>query len=730
MKKLAGIAAVLLAVGLTLYTVQRPRQATPPPVPVTDADAQTHALTAYGRFPMRFEANQGQTDKHVDFLARGPGYTLFLTPAEAVLALRKGDPTQDTTPTEAVVRMRLVGAHPTPAVQGEKTLPTRTNYLLGNDPAQWHTHVPNYNRVRYADVDPGIDVAYYGNPQQLEYDFIVAPGTDPDAITLDFDGAERMTLDEAGNLVLQVDGGEVVQHAPVSYQEIDGERRPVASRYVRKGAQQVGFEIGAYDPTTTLIIDPEITYATYLAGGGDDAPKGLAVDAAGNRYLVGITSSTDFPTVNPIQGTPGASQDVFVAKLNAEGTALLYATYLGGDEFEFAAGIGLDAAGNAYIAGETRSENFPVKNAVQPGRSAGSTPFTFDAFAAALNADGSDLIYSTYLGGSNNETAVGMGVDAAGNTYVTGTTASNDFRVASAYQNTLNGQQADSYVAKFTPTGGLAYATYLGGRSRDEARGLGVDDAGNAYVVGQSSSVDFPLRQDIAPFTASGGADGFVAKLNTNGQPEFASFFGFFGTQVAPNDAGQIYVWGGNGRTQPTAPVNAFQPTPGDATGLDGFLVKLNATADAILYASYLGGSDEEQPNALVVDADDNAYVYGTTRSSDFPVKEAVQPDFGGDQDMFLAKVNAAGGLEYATYLGGPRYDDNAPNSLAVDANGTVHFAFQTDSGSLPTAPNAFQSSGRGAVSTYVAALTEGGKNILVQDFRLNPVANTTLEVF
>src|SRR6266513_519626 len=461
-----------------------------------------HLLETYGKLPLSFEANLGQTSSQVKFLSRAQGYTLFLTRhAEAVLVLGKSAPKR--TPAQpadklaafvepqreavppAVLRMKLVGAKLTPQVLGVDEFPGKANYIIGNDPKKWRTNVPTYAKVRYREVYPGVDLVYYGKQRQLEHDFIVAPGADPSSITLGFAGAEKMSLDpRRGALVLSVKGGEVRFEKPRIYQELGGTWREISGGYVLKNANGVGFAVAAYDANKPLVIDPTLSYSTYLGGGGDDLGLGIAADGAGNAYVTGETGSTDFP--GAISSNGGGS-DAFVAKINAAGTALVYSTYLGGSGDDFGQGIAVDAAGNAYVTGYTGSTNFPgaSSSTIQSSNGGG-----IDAFVAKINAAGTALVYSTYLGGSSVDEGFGIAVDAAGNAYVTGETGSTDFHGASSSMiQSSNGGGFDAFVAKFNAGGtALVYSTYLGGSSDDLGFGIAADGAGNAYVTGYTLS--------------------------------------------------------------------------------------------------------------------------------------------------------------------------------------------------------------------------------------------------
>src|SRR5881396_3874937 len=370
---------------------------------------------SYGKLPLHFEANRGQTHKDVHFLSRGPGYGLYLTAGEAVLVLAKPNPdakrdahgTSEQREAKAraksvALRMSLVGAAHEPVVSGLEEQPRKANYLIGKDPAKWRTNVPTYAKVHYREVYPGIDLVYYGNQRQLEYDFILAPGADLKRIVLGFKGAEQLEIDAQGELVLHAADGDIRQRKPVIYQEIDGVQREIAGGYVRKGANRVGFQVAAYDPSRPLVIDPTLVYSTYLGGSSSDDGYGIAVDAAGAAYVTGTTGSADFTAgctapCTGLNGTLSGRSDVFVTKINAAGTALVYSTYLGGSGYESGNGIAVDAAGAAYVTGTTSSTDFPTTpGAIQTTYGGGgSSSNGGDAFVSKLNAAGSALLYST-----------------------------------------------------------------------------------------------------------------------------------------------------------------------------------------------------------------------------------------------------------------------------------------------------------------------------------------------
>ncbi|MGC1170498.1 MAG: SBBP repeat-containing protein, partial [Candidatus Acidiferrales bacterium] len=467
----------------------------------TDPKAQAKILDQYGKLPLSFEANYGQTDSKVDFLSRGHGYSIFLTGKEVVIALKagrslegKGLPSRKLVKKQkegaakgTVVRMELAGANPAPLVLGAGELSGKANYFLGNDPTEWRTNIPRYAKVKYKSVYPGVDLVYYGNQGQLEYDFALAPGVHPNEIRLKFDSGGKVRVDEKGDLLLGSGSEEVRLEKPVAYQEVAGERKRVEASYMLESADRIGFRLGQYDRNRPLIIDPVLSYSTYLGGSTGDDGFGVAVDVFGNAYVTGETASTDFPTAHALQPTyGGGSEDAFVAKINPSGSALVYSTYLGGNNYEYGYGIAVDAFGNAYVMGYTQSSNFPTTAGAFEGNCCG-------AFVTKINASGSALVYSTFLNGAEDDGIASIAVDAFGNAYVTGGTSSANFpTTAGAFQTTLNGS-TNAFVTKFNPRGSaLVYSTYLGGSTYEYGYGIAVDASGNAYVTGETASADFP----------------------------------------------------------------------------------------------------------------------------------------------------------------------------------------------------------------------------------------------
>ncbi|HEX8852474.1 MAG TPA: SBBP repeat-containing protein, partial [Pyrinomonadaceae bacterium] len=458
------------------------------------------AREAYGRMELSFEANHGQADASVDFLARGVGYTLFLKSQEAVFVMSRRDAAEDARPQSPAkaLRMKLAGADARAGVEGADELAGKVNYFMGDDPARWRVDIPTYRRVRYSEVYPGVDVVYYGNQRQLEYDFVVAPGADARAVSVEFEGADKVEVDASGDLLLTI-GEEVIrQLKPVIYQEIAGARRTVEGGYMVDSQGRVRFSLGEYDAERTLVIDPVIVYSTYLGGRDAELTRAMTIDSAGNAYVTGFTRSIDFPTAHALQNSLDSIQDVFVTKLDASGKTAIYSTYLGGSGREEARGIAADSSGNAYLTGFTNSPDFPLANAIQSSVN--------DSFVTKISATGDALVYSTYIGGTSAEFGQAIAVDSEGSAYVTGSTFSTDFPTVNPIQAAKRDGSTDAFVLKINPKGdAFVYATYLGGDDNEIGEGIAVDASGNAYVAGETESMNFPTANAIQ--AGRGGTD-------------------------------------------------------------------------------------------------------------------------------------------------------------------------------------------------------------------------------
>ncbi|HEV2763100.1 MAG TPA: SBBP repeat-containing protein [Pyrinomonadaceae bacterium] len=673
-----------------------------------DAEQRSHVRAelaeAYGRLPLRFEANQGQADPRVKFISRGQGYNLYLTPDEAVLVLRRGlkGTSAEGAAIRTVVRLRLEGADPDSPVDGAGELSSRSNYFVGKDPRRWRTGISNYAKVVYRNVYPRVDLVYYGNQGELEYDFVVRPGADPRAIALRFEGADALRLDAAGDLVLSTPAGELRQRRPVLYQLANGSRQHVGGRYVLKGGGRVGFEVDAYDRTRELIVDPVLSYSTFLGGFSNDQGNAVAVDSSGSAYVTGRTDSIDFPTAGARQDFNAGFSDVFVTKLNPQGTALVYSTYLGGSSVDQGNEIALDAEGNAYVAGSTSSLDFPVTAGAFQSALGGNN----DAFVTKLGPAGNVLAFSTYLGGSIADTANGVAVDGVGRAYLTGFTFSMDFPTRTPLQ-AVNRGAGDAFVARFNAAGtALEYSTYLGGNSRDDGNSVAVRGE-EAYLCGNTTSANFPTANAARPAYGGGTNDGFVTRLNNTGTAlVYSTFLGGFSTDicnaVAVDNAGSAYVTGFTSSNNfPTA-----NPLQGSPRGLDdAFVTKLAPAGNAFAYSTYLGGNDGDAGEGIaVMPGGTRAFVTGRTNSFNFPSVDPAQAANRGNGDAFVAALDTSGStLVYSTYLGGSGPDSG--HDIAADGAGDAYVTGVTRSFDFPSTPGVVQPSPRGNNEAFVAKL-------------------------
>jgi hypothetical protein len=719
---------------------------------------QTRLITDYGNLSLGFEPNQGQTDPRVKFLARGNGYTVFLTDSEAVLSLPTSRQSLEATrvsPVESrqglgsVVRMKLLGANRNARISGANVLPGKSNYFIGNDPTKWRRNVATYAKVEYQSIYPGVDLVYYGNQRQLENDFIVAPGAKPTDIRMSFQSTAKIKTDgKTGDLLLLTNGTEVRLRKPVIYQlsarpqfrattvassgaEVQTDREYVSGRYMLEG-NTVRFAVAAYDTRRALIIDPVLVYSTYLGGTGNDSAGAsndggnpIAVDALGNTYITGTTVSTDFPTAGALQPSLRQGEDVFVTKINANGSALVYSTYLGGSKDDSGSGIAVDSSGSVYVIGITNSADFPTVNPFQATFGGGSTCINNgfvcfgDAFVAKLSPSGSNLVYSTYLGGSETDIGVAIAVDAGGSAYVTGGTFSSDFPTVNPLQLTNHGGQ-DAFIAKLNASGSaLTYSTYLGGsagvtlgnpNATDEfGASIALDAAGNAYIAGRTPSPDFPTTAGAFQTTCHGcspGVTAFVSKLNASGSGlVYSTFLGGSSLEgangIAVDSSGNAYVTGETGSSDfPTA--NALQPNYHGAG--DVFITKLDSSGSGLIYSTYLGGSGEDDGLAISVDNSGNAYIAGFTSSSDFPVINPIQSSNRGPNDALVLKLNAAGSaLVYSTYLGGTA--DDKGRGITVDSSGNAYVTgFTCSQTDFPTV-HPIQSSDPGGCDAFVSKI-------------------------
>jgi hypothetical protein len=728
----------------------------------TDHRFATKVAAQYTKLPLAFEPNVGQANPEAKFLARGSGYELFLTPKESVLVLKEGfgdfsshllqtggngstSASTRASATAAILRTKLVGANRATVLTAQDELAGKSNYLKGKNPENWRTNIPTYRRVTERGAYPGVDLVYYGTQGQLEYDFVISPDADPGVIRFAVEGADTLRTNTEGDLIVSIAGGELRFHKPFAYQEDRGDRTVVAANYVLEGNDTVAFKLGNYDQRRALVIDPILSYSTYLGGSNIDGANGIAVAPDNTAFIAGGTFSTDFPTAgtHPLQpnhgGSDDFSKDAFVAKLSADGTTVLYATYLGGTSSDEAHGIAVDNFGDAYVTGTTISTDFPVTagafETICGGDGAcGATwnpqgLIVSNGFLSKLNPAGSALIYSEYIGVYENVECFAVAVDSDQNAYITGQTSDNftptvpivspnvpppPFPItASAFLTAYGGGASDGFVMKISASGvSLLYSSYLGGSNEDSGRAIAVANH-LAYVSGLTYSPNLPLAGALQ--AANGGAgDAFVSKINTNlagpGSLVFSTYLGGIGLDqgngIAVDSVGDTYVTGGtNSAGLSTGGVlQTAMAGQGDA-----FVAKYSTSlpAPGLVYFTYLGGTKADTGAGIAVDSAGNTYVAGSTVSTDFATTtDAFQKTYGGgNADAFIAKLDADGAtLLYASYLGGTNTESG--NGIAIDANVPpgAYVAGQTCSQDFPLS-NPAQANSGGNCDAFVSKI-------------------------
>ncbi len=784
---------------------------------VVGKDAQARSL--FAGLPLIFEPNQGQAnldaaDSRAKFVTRGSGYSLFLGSEGAILSMVSREPsktnsTHESSTSESVTRvdslqMKLAGANPNANVTGAELLPGKSNYFLGNDPAKWRRGVPQFARVRYEDIYPGINLVFYGNQGHLEYDFQVAPGSDPAQAELEFNGAKHLEL-KNGALVIQSEGGSVQLEAPHVYQEIAGRQQPVEGKFVLRGANRAGFAIGAYDRSRELVIDPILTFSTYFGGSGDERSTSVAVDGSFNVYITGSTTSPNLPTIAGVFQpaiAAGAAQNVYIAKiqppLGAIAAVLDYVTYVGGNGTDYPVGISVDNSGDAYVAGTTSSSNFPTTlTGYQNSPESSGT----HVFVTELLSDASVLQYSSYLSGNGTDIASGMTIDASGNLYVTGTTTSTDASSATVQFPASNLPQGVPYQSISRAPGqpqffvtkvntivskvpSIAYSTFFGGATFYTTTpiavggGIAVDTSGNVYFTGTTnyvyqgnSSSDFPILNAYQPCldstpptvvvnpptctysTNPTETDAFAAKLNLNPtaaqglQLVWSTYLGGSATDTGAGiaidtGAANVYVVGttdsnpfvantvttvstsapyqlclDNLEDTTTIPPSCTAPITGAPD--DAFVARLtNPTTTttgvpvnlSLNYFSYLGGSLNEAGLAIAVDSGEGAVITGWTQSPDFPVYPAATSTMTGAQDAFTARLNTTAVLGQTTgswvnYFGGSSTDTSTVftegTGVTLDVNQNAYFAGDTNSQTLQVQKQLVTAAATNAVTGY-----------------------------
>lgn len=759
------LAALTVSVPLSRLVCSGRRSAASPVAGKKTSPLPTSIHGAYGKLPLTFEENQGQTDARVKYLARGSGYTVFLTD-DKTTTLRLNAPPKDavgprdralllkenSTPTEnrnAVLRLAPVGSNSHTQVEGLDLQQGRSNYFIGNNPARWRRNIPHYARVKYSDVYRGIDLVYYGHQGQLESDYIVAPGANPNQIAVRVEGTKNLKLDSEGDLELKTSVGVVVLRRPVAYQEVRGERREISANYIRRGPCLIGIQVGSYDAALPLTIDPVLAYSTYLGGTANQFLFQVAADSSGFAYVAGFTSSTDFPVVTGSLNTTftsGSNGMAFITKLKQDGSGLVYSTFLGSltSGASAAHAIALDAAGDAYVAGGTSSTDFPLMNPYQSINKGGG------AFVSKLDSMGQHLLYSTYLTGTGSDSPNAIAVDANGNAYVAGTTTSKDFPIisSSAIQTTnktTGAQIGTVFLSRIDPsltTGAtLVYSTYLGGTTQESALGVAVDANANAYLTGYTSSTDFPGPNGGSPNgfqsvlkNVFGAA--FVARVNTalvgvsgltystylSGSANGFGNAGDSGGAIALGPTGDAYITGISYATD--FPLVGAIDTSSNTPFAKVIIARIDTTKSgtaSLIYSTYFGGTlnsvggtshGSDLGFGIKVDSIGNINVAGTTSSIDFPVTPgAPQSSRVGRQNAFMSQLNPAGSaVLFSTYLGG---SIEAAYSIALDgATPPNAFIAGITNGNFPVTAGAFQTTdkvtGTNNMDGFVAELSPG----------------------
>jgi hypothetical protein len=718
---------------------------TPPSYPrssdVLSPDAQARLLHTYRAAPRYFELNRGQTDARVRFLSRRGSSALFLTADGAILAFSpKSSDTAKPPAKRPVLRLTWTHLSAHHSIAGIGKLPYRTNYFIGSDQAKWLTGIPSYSKVVYRGLYPGVDLLfYYSKRDQLEYDLELSPGASAKNISLNVDGCDRLRIAASGDLNIETAGKKIVLHRPLAYQPDRNNRRLVEARFVLTGSNHIGFAIGAYDRSRPLVIDPQLTYSSYLGGSANDVGERVVVDAAGYAYVVGWSASADFPTSRALQSVNHGSTSVFISKLNPESrgaASLIYSTFLGGSGTNSGRSIAVSPAGEVVVAGDTNAPNFPVTSgAFQPSCEMHRGSCSTDAFVSKINAAGNELLYSTYLGGSGTEFGFSVALGESGHIFLAGNTDSRDFPITKrAFQTKFAGGPSpfgDAFAVELDPAGkgrrDLRYSTYLGGRGSESAWTIATDRLGNIYVGGSTSSMDFPVTPSAYQPRFGGGSastgDGFVAKLRPAGMGSKDLMYGTYlgGSAddrvegLAVDQSGMIYATGFTQSANfPITPDRALQPAFGGGTCYgapcaDAFIAQLNASQSAhhtLVYSSFFGGDSIDLGHAIALDSAGKVYITGETTSTNLPLRDPLQDDCTLGcrplpfTDVLVARFDltksGAASLLFSTFFGGSNVDTGW--SIAVDDKGAAYVAGQVFSTDFPTR-NPYQSSCSGCTS-------------------------------
>jgi len=645
----------------------------------------------YGKIPLYFIPNKGQIHKNALYYANTSKYTLWVTKEglsfdstikcdnqdrrdKAGLSALSDQHTRD------VSRLIFLNANNNPEVIAVDKTEHKVNYFIGSDKSKWKTGIFTSKAVLYKELYKKIDLKVYGLEKEIEYDFFVKPGGKVSDIRFEYKDIKQTRIDKEGNLVVETMFGEFKHARPGCYQTIQGEKIEVDAWFKKIEENRYSFGVGKYDNTYELIIDPLVlVYSTFLGGDDTDGSYAITVDSQGAVYVSGYTYSTNFPTKKPIYGNYTRLRDAFVTKIDPEGQALIYSTYLGGSDHDLSYDIAVDSEGAAYVTGYTESKDFPTNKAFRKNNQ-GST----DAFITKIDPEGKKLVFSTYLGGSASDVGVGIDIDSEGAVYIVGGTYSSNFPTKNPIYGSYAGNK-DVFITKINPKGKpLIYSTYLGGSKRDYSWDIAVDSEGCSYVTGSTQSTNFPIKK---PFQRnfSGYLDAFITKINPNGKAlSYSTYLGGHqydsGHSIAVDSKGAAYVTGFTQSTDfPTK--KAFRKY--NQGGVDAFVTKINPKGKTLVYSTYLGGYNREESWGIAVDSKGAAYVAGFTTSTDFPTKNPIFENNAGSYDVFVTKIKPNGKpLVYSTYLGGDHQDRCW--CLTIDSDGAVYVAGYTKSTNFP----------------------------------------------
>jgi hypothetical protein len=655
------------------------------------------------KLPLYFIPNEGQVEERVHYQLKLSDVNIYFLSEEIVYQFFHR--MEEKAKVENI-RMKFVGMSEEAEVEGGEESEVKVSYFSGNDPEKWIQGAGTYKKIIYRDLYPDIDLIISGREGKIKHEYRVQQGGAVEDIRIKYENVEGLRVNEEGELEIILKEGKLIEGVPISYQIINGKSVKVKSEFKIMEGNGIGFRVGEYKKDRALIIDPELSFSTYLGGSGDDRGNGIAVDGSGNVYVTGLTSSSDFPiTFGTYDTSLDGWCDVYITKLNSMGSALSYSTYLGGSGDDYGYKIAVDGSGNVYVAGSTDSTDFPTTP------SAYDTSFNggySDVFVTKLNPMLSALSYSTYLGGNNDDWIRGMAIDGSGNAYVGGETFSTDFPATpGAYDTSYNGN-TDVYITKVNSIGSaLSYSTYLGG-SDDErgGRGIAIDASGNAYITGYTKSTNFPTTPGAYDTSYNGNTDVFITKVNSIGSAlSYSTYLGGSDDErgwggIAIDGSENIYVTGYTISTNfPTTPGAYDISINGE---VDVFITKLNSMGSALSYSTYLGGNDWDYGYGIAVDGRGNACVTGYILSADFPTTPgAYDISYNGGKDLFMTKLNSTGSvLSYSTYLGGS--GDDYGDEIVVDGSGNVYVIGRTLSADFPTTPGAYDTSYNGTTDAFV----------------------------